>query len=95
MALFCSVPRTSGQGTPAIQSGLTTDMYVNGFLLGEGVEAFNIAYSGGASQIGVLSGVEEAFSIGEGLVMSSDAAGTVAIRSLDPIVLRTATAMAR
>ena len=73
-ALFGSAFHALGQNMPSIETGLLFETYVNDYLLGEGVEAFNITYSGGASQIGVLSGAEEVFSIGEGLVMSSDAA---------------------
>ena len=76
-ALPVSVIHVQGQGTPNIETGLPIETYVNDYLLGEGVEAFNITYSGGASQIGVLSEADEAFSIGEGLVMSSDAAGAL------------------
>ena len=74
LVLNCSISQSQSQGEPAIQSGLSIESYVTDFLLGEGVEAFNVNYSGGASQIGVLSGAEDVFSIGEGLVMSSDAA---------------------
>ncbi len=76
-ALFGSAFHALGQNMPSIETGLLFETYVNDYLLGEGVEAFNITYSGGASQIGVLSGAEEVFSIGEGLVMSSDAAGAL------------------
>lgn len=77
LLLFFIVSQMRGQDAPHIESNLSIESYVNDFLLGEGVEAFNITYSGGASQLGVLSGADEVFSIGEGLVMSSDAAGTL------------------
>ena len=77
VTLLCGPGAMLGQIAPSIESGLPIETYVNDYLLGDGVEAFNITYSGGASQIGVLSGADEAFSIGEGLVMSSDAAGAL------------------
>ena len=76
-AFFGSAFHALGQNIPSIETGLSIETYVNDYLLGEGVEAFNITYSGGASQLGVLNGAEEVFSIGEGLVMSSDAAGAL------------------
>lgn len=65
-------------GQISIESGLTLDEYVNEILLGEGVEAFNITYIGGSSQLGFMTNGEDDFSIGSGLVMSSDAAVNLA-----------------
>lgn len=65
-------------GQVSIESGLTLDEYVNDILLGDGVEAFNITYIGGGSQMGYMTGGENDFSIGSGLVMSSDAAVNLA-----------------
>ena len=57
-----------------VESGLTIEDYVNNVLLGNGVQASNITYSGGSNQLGMLTGAEDSFSIATGLVMSSDAA---------------------
>ena len=57
-----------------VESGLTIEDYVNNVLLGNGVQASNITYSGGSDQLGMLTGAEDSFSIATGLVMSSDAA---------------------
>jgi subtilisin-like proprotein convertase family protein len=57
-----------------VESGLTIEQYVNDVLLGTGVQASNITYSGGSEQLGMLTGAEDSFSIPTGFVMSSDAA---------------------
>ena len=57
-----------------VESGLTIEDYVNNVLLGNGVQASNITYSGGSDQLGMLTGAEDSFSIATGLVMSSDVA---------------------
>ena len=57
-----------------VESGLTIEHYVNNVLLGSGIQASNITYSGGSEQLGMLTGAEDSFSIPTGLVMSSDAA---------------------
>jgi subtilisin-like proprotein convertase family protein len=57
-----------------VESGFTLEQYVNDVLLGTGVQASNITYSGGSEQLGMLTGAEDSFSIPTGLVMSSDAA---------------------
>ena len=61
-----------------MNSTFTIEEYVNEILLGEGVEAFNITYTGGASQLGYMTGGEDVFTIGSGLVLSSDAAVNIA-----------------
>ena len=61
-----------------VNSTFTIEEYVNEILLGEGVEAFNITYTGGASQLGYLTGGEDVFTIESGLVLSSDAAVNIA-----------------
>lgn len=45
LVLSCSISQSQSQGEPAIQSGLSIESYVTDFLLGEGVEVFNIIYS--------------------------------------------------
>ncbi|MGB1074838.1 MAG: choice-of-anchor L domain-containing protein [Flavobacteriales bacterium] len=76
VVMGCSFGAAWGQ--ISIESGLTLDEYVNEILLGEGVEAFNITYIGGSSQLGFMTNGEDDFSIGSGLVMSSDAAVNLA-----------------
>jgi len=60
-----------------VESGLTIEDYVNNVLLGNGVQASNITYSGGSDQLGMLTGAEDSFSIATGLVMSSDVAQNI------------------
>ena len=60
-----------------IDSDFSIEQYVNDILLGEGVEAFNITYTGGASQLGFMTGGEGPLEIPSGLVLSSDAADNI------------------
>lgn len=76
--LICLFSTLFAAAQVQVESGLTLEEYVNDILLGDGVEAFNITYTGGASQLGYLTGGENDFSIASGLVMSSDAAVNVA-----------------
>ena len=69
---------TNAWGQIDVNSTFTIEEYVNEILLGEGVEAFNITYTGGASQLGYLTGGEDVFTIESGLVLSSDAAVNIA-----------------
>ena len=55
-----------------IDQNLTPEEYVNNVLLGEGVEAFNVTYTGGVSQLGYLSQGENSFSISSGVVLSTE-----------------------
>ena len=55
-----------------VESGLTLEQYVNDILLGNGIQAFNITYTGGSNQLGYLTNGEDSFSINSGLVLSSD-----------------------
>ena len=55
-----------------VTSGLTIEEYVNEILLGSGVQATNITYTGGDVQLGHLTGGEGTFSVDEGLVLSTD-----------------------
>ena len=64
-------------GQVDIDSDFSIEQYVNDILLGEGVEAFNITYTGGASQLGFMTGGEGPLEIPSGLVMSSDAADNI------------------
>ena len=71
--LFLGVSGTHGQDMTVV-SGLTLEQYVNQVLLGNGIQAFNITYTGGASQLGHMTNGAGLFSVDEGLVLSSDAA---------------------
>ncbi len=64
---------TPAQGQIQVEQGLTPEEYVNTVLLGDGVEAFNVTYTGGISQLGYLTQGEDSFSIASGLVLSTDA----------------------
>ena len=57
-----------------VESGLTLEQYVNDILLGNGIQAFNITYTGGSNQLGYLTNGEDSFSINSGLVLSCDVA---------------------
>ncbi len=78
LLLFSSCSSIHAWGQIDVNSTFTIEEYVNEILLGEGVEAFNITYTGGASQLGYMTGGEDVFTIGSGLVLSSDAAVNIA-----------------
>jgi hypothetical protein len=54
-----------------VDNTLTPTQLVEQVLLGEGVEATNIVFSGNAGQIGSFNAANGVFPIGEGLIMSS------------------------
>lgn len=70
LVFFSSI---SLHGQIQVTQNLTPEEYVNTVLLGEGVEAFNVTFTGGSSQLGYLTQGEDSFSIGSGLVLSTDA----------------------
>ncbi len=62
-----------------VVSGLTPEQYVNDVLLGAGVEATNIQYTGSPLQIGSISGFDlDEFPIAEGLILSTEVASNPA-----------------
>lgn len=62
-----------------VNSTLTPEEYVNDVLLGSGIEATNIAYTGSPIQIGRISGFDLAeFPIEEGLILSTEVANNPA-----------------
>ncbi len=62
-----------------VNSGLSPEQYVNDILLGAGIEAMNIQYTGSPIQIGFISGFDiEEFPIEEGLILSSEVANNPA-----------------
>lgn len=78
LLLFSGCFSIHAWGQIDVNSTFTIEEYVNEILLGEGVEAFNITYTGGASQLGYMTDGEDVFTIGSGLVLSSDAAVNIA-----------------
>lgn len=71
---LCLIGATAA-AQPTVTTNLTVEEYVNDILLGAGVEAFNITYTGLPEQIGYLQGAEDSdIPLGEGLVLSTDAA---------------------
>ncbi len=69
---------TTGQIT--VEQTFTIEEYVNDILLGTGVEATNVTYTGSMSQLGFLSGAEGTiFPIGQGLVLSTEDASNVVL----------------
>lgn len=68
----------SGFAQLQVESGLTLEEYVNDILLGNGVTASNITYSGGFDQLGYVTEGDGVFSISSGLMMSTDFTGNIA-----------------
>ena len=67
------------QAQVTVNSGLSPEQYVNDILLGSGIEATNIQYTGSPLQIGYISGFDiEEFPIEEGLILSSEVANNPA-----------------
>ncbi|MDG2426003.1 MAG: choice-of-anchor L domain-containing protein [Flavobacteriales bacterium] len=62
-----------------VNSTLTPEQYVNDVLLGVGVVASNVTYTGSPVQIGHVTGLEDsAFPITEGLLLSTEVANNIA-----------------
>jgi gliding motility-associated-like protein len=61
-----------GRAQLDIVTGLTLEEYVNDILLGSGVSASNITFTGSAVQLGYMTGGENDFSVASGLVLSTD-----------------------
>ncbi len=57
-----------------ITSDMTLEEYVNDILLGSGVSASNITYTGSMMQLGYLENGEDDFSVASGLVLSTEVA---------------------
>jgi len=55
-----------------VEQGMTVEDYVSNVLIGNGVTATNITYTGGMDQLGYLYGAEGMFSVESGLVLSCD-----------------------
>ncbi|MGB0424357.1 MAG: choice-of-anchor L domain-containing protein, partial [Flavobacteriales bacterium] len=62
-----------------VDNSYTLDEYVNDILLGSGVTAFNVEYTGSLDQLGFLEGAEGTlFPINEGLILSTSTATNLA-----------------
>ena len=55
-----------------VEQTYTIEQYVSEVLIGNGVTATNITYTGSEEQLGYLSGAEGLFSLASGLVLSTD-----------------------
>ena len=64
-----------------VETNLTLEEYVNDILLGSGIQATNITYTGGTNQLGYMTGAEDVFSINSGLILSCDVAGQKVCRT--------------
>ncbi len=68
LALIISLPVYS----QTTDQNFTVEQYVTEVLIGDGVNVSNITYSGGLDQLGYMSGAEGVFSVGAGLILSTD-----------------------
>ena len=69
---FCLLT-TLGASAQQVITGLTPEEYVNDVLLGSGVTAFNVEYTGSPDQIGhYVEGQGDWFPLSEGLVLSTE-----------------------
>ena len=55
-----------------VEQPYTVEQYVSEVLIGNGVTATNITYTGSVEQLGYLTGGEGLFSVTSGLVLSTD-----------------------
>ncbi len=80
LTLFLSICFVSfySESQITVDQSYTIDQYVNDILLGSGVQAFNISYTGSDVQIGLLqNGDGTVYPMSEGLVLSSANAGAL------------------
>lgn len=71
---------------PTVTTGLTLEEYVNEILLGSGVQAFNITYTGADNQIGHLENAQDTgLPLVEGLVLSSAAATNLSCETFEDV----------
>jgi len=74
-ALLCLVYTTAFAQT--MDQTYTIEQYVTDILIGDGVNVSNITYTGSEEQIGYMSGAEGVFSVGAGVVLSTDHAANL------------------
>ncbi|MFB1019202.1 MAG: choice-of-anchor L domain-containing protein, partial [Flavobacteriales bacterium] len=70
--LFCCLFSLPAFSQLTVDQPYTIEQYVSEVLIGNGVTATNITYTGSEEQIGYLSGAEGLFSVNSGLVLSTD-----------------------
>ncbi len=70
--LFCCLFSLPAFSQLTVDQPYTIEQYVSEVLIGNGVTATNITYTGSEEQIGYLSGAEGLFSVSSGLVLSTD-----------------------
>ena len=70
--LFCGLFSITAFSQLEVEQPFTIEQYVSEVLIGNGVTATNITYTGSEEQLGYLSGAEGLFSVSSGLVLSTD-----------------------
>ena len=70
--LFFSLISLTAFSQVTVDQPYTIEQYVSEVLIGNGVTATNITYTGSEEQLGYLSGAEGLFSVSSGLVLSTD-----------------------
>ena len=70
--LFCGLFSITAFAQLSVDQPYTIEEYVSEVLIGNGVTATNITYTGSEEQIGYLTGGEGLFSVTSGLVLSTD-----------------------
>lgn len=77
--VFCMLMTSLGSAQVEVNSTLTPEEYVNDILLGTGVEATNVQFTGSPVQIGHIYGFDAGdFPIVEGLILSTEVANNPA-----------------
>lgn len=70
--LFCCLLSIPAFSQLTVEQPYTIEQYVSEVLIGNGVTATNITYTGSEEQLGYLSGADGLFSVSSGLVLSTD-----------------------
>lgn len=88
--MFCLIIGTGtlALGQVEVEQTYTIEEYVNDILLGTGVEATNVTFTGSMVQLGFLTGGEGTdFPVGQGLILSTEDATNVAINDDPDLVI--------
>jgi gliding motility-associated-like protein len=73
LSMFMIFTTLAGVAQTAVDQTLTIESYVNDILLGSGIQASNISYTGSMVQLGHATGMaDEGFPLESGLIMSSE-----------------------
>lgn len=75
--IFCCLLGVQTFSQVTVDQGMTVEEYVGQVLIGNGVTATNITYTGGMDQLGYLHSAGAVFSVESGLVLSSDNASNL------------------